>query len=69
MIKKGDRRKFMYPYYGTPDGYPEYTAHSGQTVEVLEELPREYGEKMFKIKSSDGWEGTSFSSELGRKIS
>lgn len=37
----GTRRIFTYPDYGTPDGYPELTAHTGQIVTVLRELTDE----------------------------
>jgi len=60
--------KFTYPNYGTPDGYPEYTKHSGEIVEIVRELATtEYdfqGEKMFQIKAKDGWVGSAWRSEL-----
>jgi len=62
------RKLFTYPNYGTPDGYPEHTAHSGQVVTVFEQLTNEgcdpECEPMYRIKADDGWEGTVNESEL-----
>ncbi len=51
---------------------PEYTAHAGQTVNVIRPLiagteydgPSEEMEAMFLIQASDGWEGHAFEGEL-----
>lgn len=50
---------------------PDYTAHAGQTVEVvrpctLEEAdgPDSDCEQMYVIRATDGWEGQAFESEL-----
>lgn len=66
-IKIGHYYRFIYPYYGRPDGFPQHTAHSYQIVEVIERLPdpeTEHPEKMFRVRASDGWEGEVFESEL-----
>ena len=58
---------FHYPYYGTPDGYPEYTAHSGKIVTVLRKLGRdEAGDnRMYEVlHPADGWRGHIHGDEL-----
>lgn len=57
---------FNYPNFGTPDGYPDYTAHRGQTVNVVEQLPPEIDdlEPLFLIQAQDGWTGNAWESEL-----
>ncbi len=63
---------FTYPNYGTPDGYPDYTAHSGQIVTIVRELVKtvEYdfdpdsNDLMFEVKADDGWTGSVWASEL-----
>jgi len=63
------KKKFTYPNFGKPDGYPDYTAHSGQTVEVIREgiEGEDYdneGEKMYLVRADDGWLGWVWESEL-----
>ena len=61
-------RKFNYP----PEfkTLPDYTAHSGQIVEVGFQLSEEEAdrspelERMFHIRATDGWRGHAFESEL-----
>ena len=69
--KIGGRYRFTYPNYGTPDGYPKYTAHSGQVVTIVrkltdKEIDPECG-PMYRIKAADGWTGDAHGSEL-RKV-
>lgn len=67
MIKPGDRRFFIYPNYGTPDGYPDYTAHSGQQVQVRRRLaPNESDFEMYEVEAADGWRGHAHADELRR---
>lgn len=64
------KARLNYPEYFTT--LPEYTAHAGQTVQVLRVLgpgeadPPDPGnsERMFKVRADDGWEGEAFASEL-----
>lgn len=63
------RAIFIYGWYGTPEGYPDYREHSGQEVEVLTSLhPSEcdYDEvgMMYRIRAADGWQGDVFMEEL-----
>ena len=64
----GKRYYFRYPYYGTPDGHPDYTAHRGQIVTVERQLTNKECDPecqpMWKIRASDGWTGSAHSSEL-----
>lgn len=54
----GKKLQFNYPYYGTPDTCPEYTAHSGQVVKVLRQLAFEETEtEMYEVEAEDGWKG------------
>ena len=61
---------FTYPNYGTPDGHPDYTAHSGQTVEIVRQCTDDECEPgcqpMWLIKADDGWTGHANGSELER---
>jgi hypothetical protein len=64
----GQTKRFTYPNYGTPDGYPEYTAHSGQLVAVIRQLTLEECDAkcqpMYLVRAADGWEGHVNGSEL-----
>jgi hypothetical protein len=57
----GKKATFRYPDYGTPDSHPDYTAHSGQVVEIERQLsPEEVDAEcgpMFRIRAKDGWTG------------
>ncbi len=68
-IEVGRKYLFTYPDYGTPDLHPDYTAHSGQMVEVVRPLRDEECDPacqpMFEITSEDGWVGHVHASELG----
>lgn len=69
QIKIGAYYRFTYPNYGTPDGHPDYTAHSGQIVKVDrqltdEECDPECGPAFWCHALSDGWVGNIHSSEL-----
>ena len=59
---------FNYPDFGTPDGFPEYTAHSGQEVEVIRQLTDDEADPevqpMYEIRATDGWTGHVDGSEL-----
>ena len=57
---------FTYPNYGTPDGYPKHTAHSGQKVKVLRQLKLQAtgGQEMYVIEAKDGWKGDVHRDEL-----
>ncbi len=64
----GGKYRFNYPYYGTPNNYPEYTAHSGQVVTILRKLsPEESNNIMYEILAEDGWKGHACNDEL-RKV-
>lgn len=60
--------KFNYPPEFTT--LPDYTAHSGQVVEVVRVLtPAEFDDEdseptMYRIRAADGWEGDAWESEL-----
>lgn len=57
--------RFTYPNYGTPDGYPDYTAHSGQVVTIIRKLtPEESDNVMYEIEAEDGWRGHADAYEL-----
>lgn len=63
----GHTALFTYPNYGTPDNYPDYTAHSGQEVQVLQRLiPPQVADdvEMYIIKAADGWQGHAHRDEL-----
>lgn len=64
----GTKKTFIYPNYGTPDGCPDYTAHSGQVVTVVRQATNEECDPecqpMYVIRAEDGWEGHANSSEL-----
>jgi hypothetical protein len=62
-VKKiGNKYKFVYPNYGTPNGYPDYTAHSGQVVTVLPPHPGMEG--LNRVEAADGWQGNVRDDEL-----
>lgn len=59
---------FTYPNHGTPDGYPELRAHSGQTCVIVRELgdherDPEVG-RMFIVRFADGTEVPACQDEL-----
>lgn len=62
------RAKFNYPQDWTT--LPDYTAHAGQTVTVLDQLSADEAdrgedlERMFHITADDEWKGHAFESEL-----
>lgn len=76
----GQSYRFEYPNFGAPDCHPDYTAHRDQAVTVIREMqdgveydnPRcvnedgteEGGDRMFKVRAADGWEGDAWESEL-----
>ena len=68
----GECYRFVYPDYGTPDTYPDYTAHSGQNVIVQRCLTNKECDPecqpMFEIKADDGWVGTAHEIELKNQI-
>lgn len=62
----GERRVFIYPDFGEPDSYPEYTKHRFHVVTVIREAD-DYdfeGERQFKVQADDGWKGSAWASEL-----
>lgn len=66
-IEIGQRYVFNYPSEFT--GYPDHTAHAGQSVLVLEEIvgagdDQEFPEKMFRVQAEDGWIGEAWQGEL-----
>lgn len=68
-IKPGTVKRFVYPDFGTPNGYPELTAHSGQLVKVLKLVDtRKDGavENYYKVKASDKFTFHAWASELRR---
>lgn len=68
------KMQFTYPNYSASgiqhEGMPDYAAHSGQIVEVLEELSDAFrdGEdnacRGYRVKAKDGWEGVVWPGEL-----
>ena len=64
----GDKYRFTYPNYGTPDTHPDYTAHSGQVVTIERQLTNAECDPecqpMFKVVAADGWTGSAHASEL-----
>jgi hypothetical protein len=70
LLKIGTRKRFTYPYYGTPDNYPDFTVHSGQMVTIFDVVPLEKedknddAEQMYSVRAADGWEGNVNRSEL-----
>jgi len=64
----GRKAKFTYPDFGTPVGYPDHVAHSGQVVTIIRQLYKSECEPecqpTFKIKADDGWIGEAHRSEL-----
>ena len=68
MIDIGQMYLFTYPNFGKPDGFPEYTAHSGEVVTVLRQLGADECDyeagSMFEVAASDGWKGHAHSDEL-----
>lgn len=69
-IKPGTIKRFVYPNFGTPDSYPNYTAHSKQRVEVLRSMAADEAaidiEPMYEVRAADGWVGHAWASELRR---
>ena len=64
----GGSYRFRYPSYGKPDGYPAYTAHSGQIVTILRKLtPAESSNIMYEIQAADGWKGNACADELRKQ--
>jgi len=67
MIKIGKKYLFNYPDFGTPDIYPDYTAHNGQIVKVMSEVKvdEEFSEnRLYAIRAADGWTGQAWGEEL-----
>lgn len=65
----GGNFRFNYPNFGTPDGFPDHTAHSGQIVKVIRRLSKEECENrqpMYEIQASDGWKGHAWKEELSK---
>ena len=66
--KVGGVYRFKYPNYGTPNGLPDYTLHSGQRVTVIRQLTDKECDPecqpMYHIVASDGWKGVANGSEL-----
>ena len=64
----GKHYRFTYPNYGTPDGHPDYTAHSNQIVVIERQLTNKECDPecqpMWKIRAKDGWTGSAHSCEL-----
>ena len=61
-------RRFTYPNYGTPCGFPEHKRLSGQDCKVTKEIKErdDEVERMFLVLFQDGTELQVFESELGR---
>lgn len=60
MITLGTTATFVYPDYGTPVGYPDHVAHSGQTCTIVRELGDDERDpevgQMFVARFADGAE-------------
>ena len=64
---KGTLWVFTYPDYGTPEGYPQYSAHSGQIVTINRRLSESESEhEMYEIEARDGWKGHAYRDELSK---
>lgn len=64
LIKPAGRYTFRYTDYGYPDNYPDYTAHSGQQVTLLEKVPGD--NQLYTILADDDWIGSAHEMELRR---
>lgn len=62
-IEIGKTYLFNYPNFGTPDGLPEYTEHSGQHVVVSGRTETENG-PLYHVVAGDGWKGDVWAEEL-----
>lgn len=64
----GSRYQFDYPDFGTPDGFPDHTAHRGQVVVVIRQLGPDEADAevgpMYEVKADDGWTGYAYEDEL-----
>lgn len=64
----GSFHRFTYPDFGTPDGHPDHTAHSGQTVQIIRPLNRNECDDdswpTYKVRARDGWVGIACHDEL-----
>lgn len=60
------KKRFVYPSYFST--MKEYTAHSGQIVEVIRRLTLKEADSdagpMFLVRAEDGWEGHAYEDEL-----
>lgn len=59
--------KYRFDYPAVFKTLPEYTAHSGQLVDIVRELSSTENEnesRMFEIRAADGWIGHAFEDEL-----
>lgn len=62
-IEIGQSYLFVYPNFGTPNGFPEYSEHSGQIVTVIEQEETESG-PLLTVRANDGWIGEVWQEEL-----
>lgn len=67
-IEIGKRYLFNYPNFGTPDSFPDYTAHRGADVTVTRQLSDAECDPecqpMFEVRADDRWTGHADASEL-----
>jgi hypothetical protein len=58
---------FRYPHFGSPDLFPEHSAHRDQIVTVIGEVTsRDDDERRFNVRAADGWIGEACESELAK---
>ncbi len=69
VIEIGKQYQFCYPREFK--SLPEHTAHNGQIVKVLANVPSDADsdpdlETLWRIEATDGWQGDAFESELAQ---
>lgn len=62
-IEKSGQYVFVYPDFGSPDGYPEHTAHRFHVVTVIRATEGDSGAG-YVVRASDGWSGEVDEAEL-----
>lgn len=61
-------KRFVFDYPAQFTTLPDYTAHRGQEVIVVRRLGSDEADAevgpMYRVRASDGWEGSAFADEL-----
>jgi len=64
----GRKYRFEYPWFGSPDLYPDYSAHRGHNVRIIRQLGPDEAQQdvqpMYLVGAGDGWEGCAWADEL-----